>query len=152
MPIIYSSTVLPCSTHLKMFHPPFCFQLNRSPELPGRRVGALWPWKFWPRPPTWAARSGLGVSGAARRPKWTSQAPRPGCQGNRGRESLKFYSNEIACLKHTHTYHISIYLLPTCRCVYIYIYTIYYFLYTLCINHWSQLVVLFFFHWTHVII
>ena len=119
-----------------MFHPPFCFQLNRSPEPPGRRVGALWPWRFWPRPPTSAARSGLGVSGAARRPKWTSQAPRPGCQGKRGRDtSILLKWN---CMPQTHR-HTHIYIPTTYMYVYIYIT----FLYILCITHWSQLVVFF---------
>ena len=107
-----------------MFHPPFCFQLNRSPEPPGRRVGALWPWRFWPRSPTSAARSGLGVSGAARRPKWTSQAPRPGCQGKRGRDtSILLKWN---CMPQTHR-HTHIYIPTTYMYVYIYIY--YFFVY-----------------------
>lgn len=129
MPIIYSSTVLPI---LKCFIPHF---VSNSTVHRSRRVGG---WELF----------GLGGFDHVR-PLRQLEAALAFQVLREGRNELlrlhvldvkereavihQFYSNEIACLKHTH---ISIYLLPTCMCIYIYC-----FLYILCKNHWSQLVV-----------
>ena len=99
MPIIYSSTVLPI---LKCFIPHF---VSNSTVHRSRRVGG------------WELEAALAFQVLR---EGRNELLRLHVLDVKEREAVihQFYSNEIACLKHTH---ISIYLLPTCMCIYIYI-------------------------------